>query len=285
MRRTATRICAATAVALAAVLVAGCGQDDTGEFKSYSELENGQPVAGADDASPATDDSAATGVAADGPADGEKASNSESLPADGAIAAPTPPPSGDGVSSSGDKDSASATEQAALAACSTVGLAAADFPVEAPRPPSPPREIKLLVPHANFRVEGPEGALRISYDDIDLLKVLNMDPVPSNAAEYMPEWLKELDGTRIRIRGFMFPPFQTEGIRHFVLARDNQICCFGRDPKRYDVIDVVMRDGTTTHHIANRPFDVVGVFHISPEADEGGLYQLYVIDDAVVIER
>jgi hypothetical protein len=83
----------------------------------------------------------------------------------------------------------------------------------------------------------------------------------------------------------MYPPFETTGIRGFVLARDNQICCMGRDPKRYDVIDVFLRRGVTTDYISNRPFDVVGVFHIQPEADDGELYQLYVIDDAIIIDR
>ena len=50
------------------------------------------------------------------------------------------------------------------------------------------RKVQLLVPSRTFRTEGPEGACRVSYDDIDLLKVLNMDPVPANAATMMPAW-------------------------------------------------------------------------------------------------
>ena len=124
----------------------------------------------------------------------------------------------------------------------------------------------------------------MSYDDVDLLKVLNMDPVPVDVADYLPGWLEELNGKRIRIRGFMMPEFQDTNIPYFVLARDNQICCFGRNPKRYDVIDVVMRKGVTTNYIQNRPFDVVGILRIEPLANKGKLYQLYVIEDAVVID-
>jgi hypothetical protein len=125
----------------------------------------------------------------------------------------------------------------------------------------------------------------VSYDDIDLLKVLNMDPVPADAANNFPAWLKGLEGRRVRIRGFMFPPFSQTGIHAFGLARDNQICCFGRNPKIYDVFDVHMRDGVTTEYLPNRPFDVVGVFHIRPEAEEGKLFRLYEIDDATVIAK
>ena len=134
-----------------------------------------------------------------------------------------------------------------------------------------------------FKIEGPEEALRISYDDFDLLKVMNLDPVPPDAPERMPKWLKELDGKRIRVRGFMYPPFQDKDIRGFVLARDNQICCFGRTPKEYDLVDVFMRSGVTTHYIQGRPFDVVGVFKIKSEIEK--FTAMYELEDAVVIEK
>jgi hypothetical protein len=148
---------------------------------------------------------------------------------------------------------------------------------------SEPRKVQVLVPNKTFRAEG--EALRVSYDDIDLLKVLNMDPVLPDAATYMPGWLKSLDGRRIRIRGFMYPTFQQTGVHAFGLARDNQICCFGRNPKIYDVFDVVLHEGATTNYIPNRPFDVVGVFHIRPEAEDGKLFRLYEMDDASVVTK
>lgn len=158
-------------------------------------------------------------------------------------------------------------------------------PGAVPASTTAPRKIQLLVPDRKFRTEGPEGACRVSYDDIDLLKVLNMDPVPADAATKMPSWLKGLEGKRIRIRGFMYPTFSQTGIHAFGLARDNQICCFGRNPKIYDVFDVQLRKGVTTDYLPNRPFDVVGVFHIRPEADEGKLFRLYEMDDATVLAK
>jgi hypothetical protein len=152
-------------------------------------------------------------------------------------------------------------------------------------PPVVPRQVKLLVKERKFKVEGPEKAIRISYDDIDLLKVLNMEPVTADAPKLMPVWLKGLDGRRIRIRGFMFNSFQETGIPAFLMGRDNQICCFGGYAKIYDLFPVILRKGVTTDYIQNRPFDVVGVFHIETIVDEGELYQLYRIDDAVVIDK
>lgn len=119
-------------------------------------------------------------------------------------------------------------------------------PAETPAAEPKPQGIQLLVPHREFKVEGPQNALRVSYDDLDLLKVLNMEPVPEDALKHFPSWLKALDGQRVRVRGFMYPTFQATGIDQFVLARDNQICCFGRNPKVYDLVSVQMRDGVTT---------------------------------------
>jgi hypothetical protein len=147
------------------------------------------------------------------------------------------------------------------------------------------REIQLLIPERSFSVEGPDDAVRISYDDFDLLKVLNMEPVPVDAVDYFPDWLKNLDGKRVRVRGFMYPTFQETDIPGFVLARDNQICCFGRNPKIYDLVEVTLAPGVTTDYIQGRPFDVVGQFHIRPEADGGELWQLYQMTDAIVIDK
>lgn len=155
---------------------------------------------------------------------------------------------------------------------------------EKPSGKKQPREIKLLIPEKDFKTEGKgnEKALRVSFDDFDLLKVLNMEPVTEDAPSRMPKWLKDLDGKRIRVRGFMFPPFEEENIRAFTLARDNQICCFGRNPLVYDLVDVFMRKGEATDYIQNRPFDVIGVFHIGDSIVPG---ELYSMDDAVVIDR
>ena len=82
-----------------------------------------------------------------------------------------------------------------------------------------------------------------SYDDIDLLKILNMEPVPTDAPKKFPSWLNELDGKRIRIRGFMYPTFEATGLTEFTMARDNGICCFVRQPKIYDIIGIALADG------------------------------------------
>ena len=143
------------------------------------------------------------------------------------------------------------------------------------------QQIDLRIPHKEFRTEG--GSLRVSFDDIDLLKVLNMDAVPRNSVDHFPDWLNNLDGQRVRIRGFMLPSYQATGIRRFALARDNEICSFAREAKAYEVLVVSLAENETTDYIDGKPFDVGGIFKIDPKGDGNGLSQLYRLENAKII--
>lgn len=150
---------------------------------------------------------------------------------------------------------------------------------------SPVRPLELLIPEKAFKVEGPDGALRVSFDDVDLLKVLNAEPVPLDVEQHLPDWLSGLDGKTVRIRGWMFPPRSETGLRGFLFVRDNQICCFGRTAKIYDKFGVRMRTGETTDYILGHPFDVVGRMVVKTSIQDGELFLLYLIEDAVVIDK
>jgi hypothetical protein len=136
----------------------------------------------------------------------------------------------------------------------------------------------------NFVAEGPEGALRITFDDLDLFKLLNMEPVTSDCVERMPEWLRGLDGKRIRVRGFMKPSSLSEGLPQFLLVRSTDMCCFGPKGKVYHMIAVILKRPTTTDYIELKPFDVVGTFHIEKiELEPGTVFLLYHLEDAAII--
>ena len=159
-------------------------------------------------------------------------------------------------------------------------------PTLSPTAAAEPRKVEVLIPEKTFRTDAASKALRVSYDDLDLLKVINMEPVTADAVDQMPAWLKGLSGQRIKIRGFMYPTFESEGIERFVLARDNQICCFGRDPKIYDLIQIDMRAGKTTNYIPyTRSFDVIGRLKIEMAAADGKPFGLYFLEEAEVIDR
>jgi len=75
--------------------------------------------------------------------------------------------------------------------------------------------------------------------------------------------IERLDTQRVRIRGYILPSFQQDGITQFVLVRDNQQCCFGPGAALYDCILVEMAAGKTTS-FSVRPVAVEGVFRIKP---------------------
>ncbi len=148
----------------------------------------------------------------------------------------------------------------------------------------PGRELTLLVPSKTFSTE--RRSLRVDFDDLDLLKVLNAEPVPVDVAESLPAWLQGLHGQTVRLRGWMYPTLLDSGLEQFLFVRDNKICCFGREAKVYDKVGVRLKPGTTTRYIQGRPFDVTGRFAIRPYVDRSGTLQLlYHIVDAEVVER
>lgn len=224
----------------------------------------------------------------------EKASEPSGGSAEAAVQASAPVPSVPTASAEGAAASAGATasESAAASAGSaaSAGTGQSGIPGAAVGPvidngvAGEVRQIQLLIPQKRFRRERPSEAVRVSYDDIDLLKVLNMEPVPADAVVHFPEWLKSLDGKLVRIRGFMFPTFVATGLTEFALARDNGICCFVRQPKIYDIMNVQLAEGETTDYIANRPFDVEGIFRIDPDSDQPQLSRLYRIEQARVLQ-
>lgn len=137
-----------------------------------------------------------------------------------------------------------------------------------------------------FAAEGPDGALRVNFDDLDLFKLIKMDPVTSDCVEKMPEWLKGLNGKKVRVRGFMKPSGVQEGIPQFVFVRSTDLCCFGPKGKVYHLIAVTLKNGITTDYISLTPFDVVGTFRIEiVQLDDGLIFLLYHIDDAAIIRK
>ncbi len=150
-------------------------------------------------------------------------------------------------------------------------------------------KITVLVPKKEFRPEGPNKALRVDFNDIDIELVLNTKKLTADIPKQMPEWLNKLNGQRVRLRGYMHPgsALQTEGIKRFVLCRDTSACCFGPNPTIYYLIETTMKSGTSASYIENKAFDVEGIFRIEPIVLEGTteIDRFYFLDDAQIIKK
>ena len=113
----------------------------------------------------------------------------------------------------------------------------------------------------------------LSFDDVKF----EMDQGAPFTKSLLPEAITTLDGGRIRIRGYILPRFQQEGITQFVLVRDNMECCFGPGAALYDCIVVRMLPGRSTN-FSVRPVAVSGIFHIEeligPDGRHLAIYSL-----------
>lgn len=85
-----------------------------------------------------------------------------------------------------------------------------------------------------YSVEVPEGYARISYEDLQPDLDKSRKPVPDTAVA--------LDGKNVFIKGYVYPGRDSEGIREFLLVRDQGDCCFGGQPKITDRIQVKLAD-------------------------------------------
>lgn len=125
--------------------------------------------------------------------------------------------------------------------------------------------------------------MQVSFSDLNLEKILAMQQIPIDAAEYFPKWLRALEGKRIRISGYMFPPFKETDISEFVLMHELRITNFGAPIRLDEVIDVRLQKDTTTDFQQNKKLDVEGIFRIAPIIEDGELWGLYEIEDARLI--
>lgn len=128
----------------------------------------------------------------------------------------------------------------------------------------------------------PQGAsgrvLERSFDDVKF-EMAKDDPFTPSL---LPADVAALDGQRIRIRGYILPSFQQEGITQFVLVRDNMECCFGPGAALYDCIVVRMVPGTSTN-FSVRPVAVSGTFHVEELIGPDGRHlAIYSMDGEAV---
>lgn len=123
------------------------------------------------------------------------------------------------------------------------------------------------------RPPAPGQPREITFDDIKL----DMEKGAPFTRDLLPERVTALDGTRIRVRGYVLPSFQQTGLTQFVLVRDNQECCFGPGAALHDCIVVRMLPGRTAD-FSIRPVAVAGTFRLAelkgPDGKHLAIYAL-----------
>jgi hypothetical protein len=138
--------------------------------------------------------------------------------------------------------------------------------------------VLLLAPLATVALADDAGAKEITFDEIKL-ELKKGDAYDSKA---LTDKVKDLDGKAIRIRGYILPSFQQNGIKQFILVRDNMECCFGPGALLHDCIVVEMLPPATATFTV-RPVSVEGKFSVRELKDDKGNYlAIYHLDGTQV---
>ena len=148
--------------------------------------------------------------------------------------------------------------------CQDSTLPAAAQPVSPPAPESAssttttqPAADSTRSAHRAVSPARPQGIREITFDTVKL----NMKKEDPFTRSLISPAVAKLDGNRVRIRGFILPPFQQTGLTRFVLVRDNMACCFGPGAAIYDSMVVDLKPGMTIDYQVS-PVAVVGTFNI-----------------------
>jgi hypothetical protein len=120
----------------------------------------------------------------------------------------------------------------------------------------------------DFVTELPPGYERISYAELQ--------PDERTAGQLVPPSALALEGKKVFIKGFVFPGRQKDGIKEFLLVRDQGECCFGGNPKITDRIQVSLENPLLLTY-EPRLHKVGGTFHVevSPKTIDGAKGGIY----------
>lgn len=113
-------------------------------------------------------------------------------------------------------------------------------------------------------------------------KILPFDELASwpyeDGLKGMPKRIKDLDGKKVMMTGFMLPIDEVEKIKEFLLVQSLWSCCYGQPPDINGIVRVVMPKGKTTDYFFD-PLKIVGTFKVEATMLDGycvDIYQLHV---------
>jgi hypothetical protein len=184
-------------------------------------------------------------------------------PATDSPASPAAPPAATSDGASATSESATNGEDSASISGGTDAA-----PDEVAEQPAPEADSSVVVAAATPGSSA--EAIEIVFEDIQL-------PIQADMV-FRPFMLtprvKELDGQRVRIHGYMLPDSKTKGIRQFVLLKNTE-CKFGPGGQADHLINVLMVDGVTAR-FRDDPISVEGVLKVNPfQGPDGNTWSIY----------
>jgi hypothetical protein len=107
----------------------------------------------------------------------------------------------------------------------------------------------------------------------------DMDKPDAKIKDQIPQPIKDYDGKKVAVRGFMVPVTQERGsVRTFLLVRDQSLCCYGRMPRMNEWVSVQMKDNKPTRFIGDQTVTVFGTIHVGEMIEKGVVLSVYRMD-------
>jgi hypothetical protein len=99
----------------------------------------------------------------------------------------------------------------------------------------------------------------------------------------IPADVMALDGHLVAVRGFLIPVKMNNGLTfEFLLLRNQNLCCFGSNPKINEWITVQAK-GEGVKPVMDQPVTVMGRLHVGEIREQGYLVGLYRLDAEHVV--
>lgn len=101
--------------------------------------------------------------------------------------------------------------------------------------------------------------------------------------EGLPESIRQLDGQRVAMLGFVWPIFEYDDMSNFGLVGNHWSCCYGVPPGITDVAVVELRKDQPGLSRTLSPVRVEGIFHVRERKQDGYVVSLFDITDGVAV--
>jgi hypothetical protein len=104
--------------------------------------------------------------------------------------------------------------------------------------------------------------------------------------ERIPEEVRDLDGGRVMIAGFMVPlAFDRRGnVEAFALSQDLLFCCYGIPPAMNEWIMITVESGVPVTYMKDTPIAVFGKLDVGEQLDDGFVLSMYRMEAVEVTD-
>jgi hypothetical protein len=127
----------------------------------------------------------------------------------------------------------------------------------------------------------PNRKAKLNDITFDSLK-FDIEPDAKFDTNLLTKEINDLNGQKVRLRGYIRPSVKQKGITNFVFVRDNQECCFGPGAAIYDCVLVSLDKDKSTEYTV-RPVSVVGEFYLKEFiGPNGNTWAIFRMRNAIV---